>query len=86
MTKSIAVFILVLFSMTAMADENKINRKVQLDTSVINAKLEQVLQERLKTEVAENTADRLRKLSSDSHTDLIIQTMDYFKVDTSLPE
>ena len=86
MTKSIAVFILVLFSMTAMADENKINRKVQLDTSVINARLELILQERLKSEVAEDTAAAHSKSGYDDRANLLIHTMDYFKVDTSLPE
>ena len=86
MKKTIAAFILVLVSTTTMADENRTDGKVQLDTSAINVKLEQLLQERLKSEIAEDTAVTLRKLSSEGSADLLLYSMDYFKVDTSLPE
>ena len=86
MKKIIAVFILVLVSMTTMADENKVNGKVQLDTSAINAKLEQIVNDRLRAELAETNSELVKKSETGDNTNLLMQTLHYFQVDTSLPE
>ena len=86
MKNAIAIVILVLAAMTTMADESQDNGKVQLDTSAINAKLEQVLNDRLRTELAESDSELVQQANSNTDTNLLLQTMQYFKVDTSLPE
>ena len=86
MKKAIAAVVLVLVSMTALANENKGKEKVQLDTSAINVKFEQVLNDRLRTELAVTNSKLMKQAYSNIETNLLMKTMHYFKVDTSLPE
>lgn len=86
MKKLLTAIILVLVSMTSMADESKVNDAILLDTSVMNAKLEQILQERLSSELSRENVDALKDMNSKGNDNLLLNTMDYFKVDTSLPE
>jgi len=86
MKKLITAIILVLVSMTAMADESKVNDKVLLDISVINTKFEQILQERLRSELSQENTNALKGMISAGSDKVLMHTMDFFKVDTSLPE
>ena len=86
MKKLITAIILVFVSMTAMADESKVNDAILLDTAVMNAKLEQILQDRLNSELSRENVDALKDMNTRSNDNLLLQSMDYFKVDTSLPE
>lgn len=86
MNKLITAIILVVVSMTAMAEEGKVSDAILPDTSLMNAKLEQVLQERLNLELSRESSDVLNEMNARSTDKLLLHTMDYFKVDTSLPE
>lgn len=84
-----AALILALVSMTAMANESKVNETTLLDTSVINAKLEQIVQDRLSSQLSQENLQTLVNMRSTTGDNLLKQTirsMDFFKVDTSLPE
>lgn len=86
MKKTIAVLILVFLSMASMADENRVNGKIQPDTSGINAKLEQIVNDRLRAELTVTDAELVKQSETGADSNLLMQTMNFFKVDTSLPE
>ena len=86
MKKLIAVIILALVSMSVMADEGKVNGKAFPNASMVQAKLEQILQDRMQSILAENNAEARKHLDSAGGDTLLIHTMDYFKLDTSVPE
>lgn len=84
--KSIAIVILVLVSMASMANENKDYGKVKLDTSVINVKLEQKVNDRLQMVLTEADSELVKKLEAIVDANLPVKSVNYFKVNTSLPE
>ena len=86
MKKLVTAIILVFMSMASMADENKVNETILLDTSIMNAKLEQILQDRLNSELSRENVDTLNDMSARGKENILLHTMDYFKVDTNLPE
>ena len=86
MKKLITAIILVFVSMAAMADEGKVNATILLDTSVMNAKLEQILQDRLSSELSRDNIDTLNDMNTRVKDNVLQNTMDYFKLDTTLPE
>lgn len=89
MNKLIAALILVVVSTAATAYESRVNETALLDTSVINAKLEQILQDRLNSQLSQENRETLKDMRSTSIDTLLkhsVRSMDFFKVDTSLPE